>query len=123
MLATLTGKQTRFVRTPKVTGRTAAPGNYIVAEYGLFAAPLGMVGAAVLHANWQSASFALTYVALTSYAIVAFIGLPASAEDLRLWLRPPGAPPQPRPWEELSGAAAATPTSCRISREVQRQDP
>jgi cellulose synthase (UDP-forming) len=84
-----TGKQTPFGRTPKVTGRTAAPGIYIVAEYGLFAASLAMVGAAIAHANWLSASFALTYVMFTGYAIVTFIGLPASAEDLRLWLRPP----------------------------------
>ena len=90
----VTGRQAPFGRTPKVTGRTAAPGIYIVAEYGLLAASLAMVGAAVLHANWLSATFALTYVVFTGYAIMTFIGVPASAEDLRRWLRPP-APANP----------------------------
>lgn len=83
-----TGKQTPFGRTPKVTGRTAAPGIYIVSEYGLFAVSLAMVGAAVLHSNWLSAFFALTYVVLIGYAILVFIGLSPSIEDLRLWLSP-----------------------------------
>jgi hypothetical protein len=96
----VTGRQAPFGRTPKVTGRTAAPGIYIVAEYGLLAASLAMVGAAVLHANWLSATFALTYVVFTGYAILTFIGVPASAQDLRLWLRPP-APMKP---EQTAGS-------------------
>jgi len=46
------------------------PGIYIVAEYGLFAGSLAMVGAALRHAIWLSAAFALTYVALTGYVIL-----------------------------------------------------
>jgi ribulose-5-phosphate 4-epimerase/fuculose-1-phosphate aldolase len=98
------------------------PRIYIVAEHGVFAASLAMIAAAVLRASWLSASFALAYVARTGNAIVAFIRLFSRAENLRLWLGAPDAPPQRRPWDELSGAAAATPTSCRTPCEVQKQD-
>jgi cellulose synthase (UDP-forming) len=89
----VTGKRTPFARTPKVSGRTAAPGIYVVVECGLFAAAAAMAGAAVLDANWLSASFALAYAAFAGYAIVAFVGLPACVEDLRVWLNPRASAP------------------------------
>lgn len=84
----LTGKRAAFGRTPKVSGRTAAHGTYVLAEYALFGAALVMGVMHVLEQKWLSAVFAGTYVAFMSYAVVRFVGLRESVEDLRLWLRP-----------------------------------
>jgi len=91
-----TGRKTPFARTPKVTGRTAAPGAYVLAEYGLLAAALVMVGINVFDRHWLSAGFAFTYAVTAGYAIDRFIGRRASVEDLRLWLRRPATPQSDR---------------------------
>ena len=71
-----------FGRTPKVKGRTAAPILYIIAEYALIAQ--WMVGAGVdfASARWTHGVFALVNAMFLGYAIVRFLGLSASAEDL-----------------------------------------
>jgi cellulose synthase (UDP-forming) len=92
----ITGQRTPFGRTPKVIGRTTAPAGYVLAEYGFQAAAVAMLGLDLLYHHWLSASFALTYVLFCSYAILRFIGLRNSAEDLGLVRRAPAREmPQP----------------------------
>ena len=88
-----TGLRTPFGRTPKVTGRTAAPAGYVLAEYGLLLGSVAMLVMNTYAGHWISAAFALVYSVACAYAIVQFIGLRESARDLLLWLRP--SPPQP----------------------------
>ncbi len=80
----ITGRRTPFGRTPKVIGRTAAPAGYVLAEYGFWAAAMTMLGLDLFRHNWMSGAFALTYVLFCTYAILGFIGLRSSAEDLGL---------------------------------------
>ncbi len=94
----ITGQQTPFGRTPKVSGRTAAPAGYVLAEYSFCAAAFAMIGLNLMRRDWLSAVFALTNVLLCSFAIVRFIGLRNSAEDLGLVRRTPAREPHvPRP--------------------------
>jgi hypothetical protein len=80
----ITGRRTPFGRTPKVIGRTAAPAGYVLAEYGFWAAAVTMLGLDLVRHNWMSGAFALTYVLFCTYAILGFVGLRSSAEDLGL---------------------------------------
>jgi len=79
----LTGRKTPFGRTPKVSGRTAAPALYVLAEYGL----LGwwLVGATtdVMHGHYAHLAFALMNAGFLAYAIYCYIGWRNSVEDLR----------------------------------------
>lgn len=83
----ITGRQIPFGRTPKVTGRTAAPPLYIVAEYALLS--LGLFGGIVdaAHGRWGHALFSLANSAMLAYAIAQFIGFAESREDLVLGLQ------------------------------------
>ena len=71
-----------FGRTPKVQGRTAAAPLYILAEYALLLH--WSVGAVVDFAGgrWVHGVFACGNAIFLLYAIVAFVGLTASKEDL-----------------------------------------
>ena len=84
----ITGRRTPFGRTPKVIGRTAAPTGYVLAEYAFCTAALAMIALNVVHRDWLSALFALTNFLLCFFAILRFIGLRNSAEDLGLVVRP-----------------------------------
>jgi hypothetical protein len=83
----VTGQRTPFGRTPKVEGRTAAPGVYVLAEYAMVAAAVAMFACDLLRHRWLSAAFALTYVLFGGYAILRFIGLRNSAQDVGLLRR------------------------------------
>jgi cellulose synthase (UDP-forming) len=78
----ITGRKSAFLRTPKVTGRTAATAAYLFAEYALLGFCLlgGVVDA--LNARWLHSSFALINGDLLGYAVLVFIGLRASVEDV-----------------------------------------
>jgi cellulose synthase (UDP-forming) len=122
----ITGKRTPFGRTPKVIGRTAAPAGYVLAEYGIWAAAVAMLGFSLLRHNWLSATFALTYVLFCSYAILRFIGLRPSAEDLG-FVRHASVPatraPQASPLElEASRASVdvAVPTPTAVAKGLVR---
>lgn len=83
----LTGCRTPFCRTPKVSGRTAAPAFYLVAEYALvFGWSIGSV-LDVYAGRWFSAAFGFAHAAILTYAIGSFIGWRESWADLRLALR------------------------------------
>jgi cellulose synthase (UDP-forming) len=82
----LTGRRIPFGRTPKVSGRTAAPARYVLAAYGLLAAWLVGFGIDVAAARWFSALFWLLNALMLAYAILSFVGLRESWEDVRLCL-------------------------------------
>ncbi|MBA2479032.1 MAG: glycosyltransferase family 2 protein [Planctomycetes bacterium] len=84
----LSGQRTPFGRTPKVSGRTAAPFLYVFALYLLIGQWL--VGCAFdCHSErWLHAGFAAANAAFLAYAVVAFVGVRASMEDLGI--RMPG---------------------------------
>ena len=101
----LTGRRTPFGRTPKVSGRTAAPGGYVLAEYALLVYLLIACCADVAASRWASALFVLANALMLAYAIKAFVGLRESWEDLNLGaavLRPVAAPSVSRPGSKLS---------------------
>lgn len=92
-----TGRKLPFARTPKVSGRTAAPPFYVLAELGLLAALVLVLGADLRAGHWIHASFVAANGALLAYGLVHLVGLRAMAEDLRAGLRPTSAPRlQPR---------------------------
>ncbi|MBM9578796.1 glycosyl transferase [Leptospira sp. 201903070] len=85
----ITGKQIPFSRTPKVIGRTAMPALYVIAAYSLLAQLLFGFFTNYLHKNWAYSFYNLANAMLLGYAIVKFIGLRASWEDLTLSLNKP----------------------------------
>ena len=77
-----TGQKSPFGRTPKIEGRTAVPGRYLIAEYALLAHwVVGMV-VEFRHGRPLHAAFALINAAFLAYAIIRFIGLAESWQDL-----------------------------------------
>lgn len=78
-----TGKHIPFVRTPKIQGRTAASPLYIIASYLLFLQ--FVIGG--LYSIYKGfvipGGFSLVNAAFMFYAIVRYIGLKESIEDLR----------------------------------------
>ena len=79
----LTGRKTPFGRTPKVSGRTAAPALYVLAEYALLGWWLMGATTDVMHAHYAHLAFALTNAGFLAYAIYCYIGWRNSVEDLR----------------------------------------
>jgi cellulose synthase (UDP-forming) len=92
-----TGKKTPFSRTPKVTGRTAAPAWAVLAEYGLFAYCLWTAAWDAASERWLHAVFSLAMALALGYALTAFVGLKASREDVVLGWRQLS---QQSPWRE-----------------------
>jgi len=78
----VTGRKSSFGRTPKIRGRTAVPGPYLVAEYGLLL--LWTLGLArdVTAGHAVHMIFTAANSGLLAYGIVTFIGLRHSVEDL-----------------------------------------
>jgi cellulose synthase/poly-beta-1,6-N-acetylglucosamine synthase-like glycosyltransferase len=111
----VTGKRTPFGRTPKVADRTATPAFYLVATYG-FLAFCGLTLAVDLeNGRWLHGLFAGVNGAILAYAILRFVGLRASAEDICLayrdWIRPLQAPAAPAPRTVSSDLEPATKTA------------
>lgn len=78
----ITGRKIPFGRTPKVTGRTAAPALYCVVEVALL---FGFIGGAVHHAGeqkWLQTGFSLINCFFMAYALIHYIGLKALWEDI-----------------------------------------
>ena len=78
----LTDRKIPFGRTPKVQSRTAAAPGFILAEYGLFLYwfTLGIVD--VFLGRWLNGAFGLMNASFMLYAILRFIGLKESIQDL-----------------------------------------
>lgn len=82
-----------FARTPKVRNRTAAPALMILGAYLIAVFSFYTLGNDIRYSNVGNAIFAAFNGVLTTYAIVAFIGLRASIVDIVLgmvnWVRVP----------------------------------
>lgn len=77
----ITASKAAFARTPKVRNRTVSPLWFLVAPY-LLAALAGLTFYyAYLHGRRENMAYAALNVALTIYAIIAFIGLRNSLVD------------------------------------------
>jgi cellulose synthase/poly-beta-1,6-N-acetylglucosamine synthase-like glycosyltransferase len=80
----ISGRKVPFGRTPKVENRTATPVFFIFAEYALFFLVLLGLAKGVFKGLWIHSAFCLFNLAFLAYAIVRFIGLKESREDLAL---------------------------------------
>ncbi|WP_250443125.1 glycosyltransferase family 2 protein [Actinotalea sp. C106] len=89
-----------FARTPKVSNRTAAPALYVLAAYLIALFSFWTLANDVIDRNWTNGTFALVNGVLTTYAIVAFIGVRNSIVDIVLgmvhWVRVPAKERTPR---------------------------
>lgn len=102
-----------FARTPKVADRTAAPASYILAAVAVALFSFYTLATAWLAGNWWHATFAAFNGLLTTYAVVAFIGVRNAVVDVVLgavhWVRVPARPrrantasaPQGLDWEAV----------------------
>jgi cellulose synthase (UDP-forming) len=78
----ITQRKIPFGRTPKVQNRTAASPGFILAEYGLFFNWLTWGLLDLFSGRWLNGLFGLMNAAFMLYAILRFIGLKESIEDL-----------------------------------------
>ncbi|HEU5046896.1 MAG TPA: glycosyltransferase family 2 protein [Rickettsiales bacterium] len=78
----LTGKKIPFGRTPKVTGRTAAPAIYCWVEVIMTAAFCAITVNDVIHHVWFHAIFTASNAACMLYAMFSFMGIKATLEDM-----------------------------------------
>jgi cellulose synthase (UDP-forming) len=92
MQQAITGHRTPFARTPKISGRTAAPAFYVIAEFVLAASWLLGCAVDACAGRWVTALFSLANALMLAYAIHAFIGLRTGWEDIRLGFARAGAP-------------------------------
>ncbi len=101
-----------FARTPKVKDRTAAPVLFILAAYLIAIFAFVTLGNDVQSRNWTNGVFAAFNGVLTTYAIVAFIGVRNSLVDVVLgvwhWVRVPA---KPRRVKRRTAAEAAPVTA------------
>ena len=78
----LTGKRIPFGRTPKVSGRTAAPAWAVLSIWGMTLWCVLSAGVGVATGRWINATGAAVTGAALAYAAVAFIGLREGLEDI-----------------------------------------
>ena len=92
----VTGQKIPFARTPKVTGRTAAPAIYVVLPYVIIGFSIFTAIRDYQQGNWGNAAFASFNAVLATWATVSFIGIRASIVDTVLgivgWLYVPDKP-------------------------------
>jgi cellulose synthase/poly-beta-1,6-N-acetylglucosamine synthase-like glycosyltransferase len=120
-----------FARTPKVRNRTAAPalfvlGAFLIAGYSYYTLQNDLRAG-----NWSNAAFAGFNGLLTTYAIVAFIGVRNSVVDVGLgmatWVRVPARPedsdvtdpaaePVPLDWEAVLYFGPGATDAGRVAR-------
>jgi hypothetical protein len=102
-----------FARTPKVKDRTAAPALYILFAYLIAVFSFYTLQNDVVDRNWSNAVFAGFNGLLTTYAIIAFIGIRNSIVDVVVgmanWVRVPVKPRETAPAPEESNEAAERP--------------
>ncbi|MDO8107017.1 glycosyltransferase family 2 protein [Isoptericola sp. b441] len=86
-----------FARTPKVADRTAAPATYVLAAVLIAAFSFYTLATAWVAGSWWHAAFAAFNGVLTTYGVVAFIGVRNAVVDVVLgavhWVRVPAEPP------------------------------
>jgi hypothetical protein len=100
----LTGRKIAFARTPKIRNRTTAPLAFVLLPYLLVAwASFTLVGD-VRAARWAHAAFSGANALLATYAIVAYIGIRHSLEDV--WMNVVSRLYRPEPAPALASPAA-----------------
>ncbi|MEV6494880.1 glycosyltransferase family 2 protein, partial [Actinoplanes sp. NPDC051633] len=96
ILQLLTGEKSAFKRTPKVRDRTTAATSYLLAPLALIALCAYTVVRDVQLRQWDNLIFAGLNLVLSTYAMVAFVGLGNTLVDfythLRSWLYRPAQP-------------------------------
>jgi hypothetical protein len=80
----LTGEKIPFARTPKVSGRTAAPGFYVLVPILIVAFSAFTFWRDFTAQNWGNAAFAAFNAILCAWAIVAYIGILNGLADMGL---------------------------------------
>jgi EAL domain-containing protein (putative c-di-GMP-specific phosphodiesterase class I)/cellulose synthase/poly-beta-1,6-N-acetylglucosamine synthase-like glycosyltransferase len=104
ILQLLTGEKSAFKRTPKVRNRTTAATTYLIAPLLLIALCAYTAYRDIVLHQWANLVFAGLNLILTTYAVVAFVGVGNTIVDffahLRGWLyrpvRTPSAAPAPK---------------------------
>jgi cellulose synthase/poly-beta-1,6-N-acetylglucosamine synthase-like glycosyltransferase len=117
----ITGRKSRFGRTPKVQDRTRVPARYVVAEFALLGLWCAHAVVSLLSGALIVTVFMLGHAVFAAYAIAAFIGFGNSATDLSAALRAPAAmmarrPRAPAPALGRAAALSAPATASRRSR-------
>ncbi len=80
----VTGAKTPFGRTPKISGRTAAPRFYVATELALLAFFLFSAFMDALLENWANVAIAAANAAVFYFVVARFMGWRTSIKDLRL---------------------------------------
>jgi hypothetical protein len=97
----VSGEKIPFARTPKVRDRTLAPVTFVIAPYIIVALSLYTAYRYAGSGQWSNVAFATFNAVLTTYAIVAFIGIRDSLVDIAVGmahqLYRPVEEPQPKP--------------------------
>jgi len=83
-----TGRKTPFGRTPKVNDRTAAGAAYLIAVYALVLQWLAAAGVDFFHGRVFHGSFATVNAVFLGYAVVRFVGISESWQDIKAGLVP-----------------------------------
>ncbi|PRI10069.1 glycosyltransferase family 2 protein [Leucobacter massiliensis] len=96
----VTGEKIPFARTPKVTGRTAAPAIYVILPFVIIVFSVITAVRDSQLGNWGNAIFAGFNAIMASWAALSYIGLRAAIVDSVLgivgWLYVPEKQPQPK---------------------------
>jgi EAL domain-containing protein (putative c-di-GMP-specific phosphodiesterase class I)/cellulose synthase/poly-beta-1,6-N-acetylglucosamine synthase-like glycosyltransferase len=88
LVQAITGEHGAFARTPKVRKRTVTPLAFVVMPYLLIALTIYTLIHDYYHAVWNNVPFAIINLALTSYAILAYIGIKNSVQDIFVQVLP-----------------------------------
>ena len=128
MQQALTGEKIPFARTPKVSGRTAAPGFYVLVPILIVAFSAFTFWRDFTAQNWGNAAFAAFNAILCAWAIMAFIGVGNAIADMGLgvlnWLWVDEKPtPKPRvidPNAPINWEALLYYGDRRLARDVRR---
>jgi cellulose synthase/poly-beta-1,6-N-acetylglucosamine synthase-like glycosyltransferase len=127
MQQALTGEKIPFARTPKVSGRTAAPGLYVLIPILIVAFSAFTFWRDFSAQNWGNAAFAAFNAILCTWAIIAYIGIGNAITDMVLgmvgWLwvdeKPKASKPAPREAGPVNWEALLYYGDRRLARDVR----
>jgi EAL domain-containing protein (putative c-di-GMP-specific phosphodiesterase class I)/cellulose synthase/poly-beta-1,6-N-acetylglucosamine synthase-like glycosyltransferase len=124
LVQAITASRSAFARTPKVRNRTVAPALFVVSPYVMVALAAYTLYDAYRHGRVENMAYAALNVALLLYAIVAFVGIRASFEDI--WIHAKTllyAPEQPRRARRAAQQAPAAAPDWRTVLQLGPGDP
>jgi cellulose synthase/poly-beta-1,6-N-acetylglucosamine synthase-like glycosyltransferase len=84
-----TGAKTPFRSTPKVAERVSVLPGYVILEYALFIGLVLLSAFDLAYGRWLHASLGLFSAACFGYALIVFVGLRESVDDLAQMLKRP----------------------------------